>query len=395
MPRLPLPAPRRPNVSNQGMIMRDNTTIIGGRATAKSSPDTGPNTSNQGVIMRNNSTIVSGRAIAKSSTDTSPAPTPKLPSVSAQTSTAQSDSGQPVKHQQRMADHASHQTFQGAQAKCDIVINTPEEGNITPTWTFYWGSCIVYPNANPERWFVARFEMQMAVSSIENSPTGTLHLAADGLPPRVHAVDKLNHPLLEGKCCILTTKGPVAEASYRLELKDQATTTLFARCLTGLQKTVVFYASKKKDSPTERALPTKKVSPTERASTTGKASPTDLTVEQSSVATSLVDINEPPGNSYATSTSQQAKSQVPESMRDFLKPITYSPETLQKFRGRAVLPAGTPWSPTAGKTNACWESEVWSGKSAVSAPGTSTTSTPSAPSQRRPKMGLSSSMYAN
>lgn len=357
-----------------------------------------------------------------------------------------------------MVGNTSQHVFEQALNECDMVINVPEEGEISPTWTFYWGSCIVYPNANPERWFVARFEMQMSLCSMEHGPTGNLRLAAHGLPTRVHPLDKLNQPLLEERFCIISTTGPMPEASYRLELKDQATTELFAGCLQGLQNTVVHLESKastngQKDAPSSATSIASKpqrnpASHEEKLSVNG-GDPTSLNglelslaVNDSAVSESLVDIDEtqstqpapkmdihnaiedtlglvdriaealvdmgPFPNPFdsvektvenfltvkypslesmdrvkvndalkgiistivdikqltrsvdasATFSTSSSKLEVPESVKEFLKPITYSPETLHKFRPRAILPDGALRSSSTVNENR-WQSEIW------------------------------------
>lgn len=268
--------------------------------------------------------------------------------------------------------------------------------------------------------------MWMEFPSRESGPKGSLHLATNALASRVHSVETLNPPLLEGRFCIISTIGPTPEESYCLELKDQATTKLFADCLQGLQNTVKHHrpeawatrhnggadsgppnASGGMSSSTQECKSQSAQNSTNSTRVAEKGTQTEYLIdigEDLSTPSSKVDIRKAAEEilnhlnqvaealaaarilksfkpvaavvvkilteKYPTlgcmgcvkvseavegivnilvglkrSTTQQTEVQIPESVKDFLKPITYSPESLKKFRHRGVLPK-CPVSPT-------------------------------------------------
>lgn len=131
-------------------------------------------------------------------------------------------------------------------SKCDIVSNPLKGVEVPTTWTVYWGSCMVFPNTQPNNAFVAEFKMEIIFPDGSKDLEGSIHFKADGLPPRVHALDKLNHPSLVGDICVVSTLGPAPDASYHLQLKSREKTKLFADCLQGLQQSMALHNKQKR-----------------------------------------------------------------------------------------------------------------------------------------------------
>jgi hypothetical protein len=391
-------------------------------------------------------------------------------------------------------------------SKCDIVSNPLKEGDVPTTWTVYCGSCMVFPNARPNNAFIADFKMEIRFQDDSRDLEGRIHFRAEGLPPRVHALDELDHPFLVGDICVVSTLGPVPEASYHLQLKSLEKTKLFADCFQGLQQSMALHNEKKRSvnghskSP-ESAPPSvsarqpthgtnggngcrnkegtssdsKKDSGLSMATEEGHREPlididdgeepdlqqkseTDIqnaTEELIGVVDKMAGALAVTGtvpNYFATVTTtvervlsekypnlkgtERAKitghlrnimtaiigakqgatlgtwttTSIPMSMREFERPITYSPNSLKKLRGHGIIRQSAAWSSaaesgTSAQTDPELEAYIWftKGKSGYSNAKAFINKPPGPPTERSPVVsppppsaeGLAASMHAS
>jgi hypothetical protein len=317
----------------------------------------------------------------------------------------------------------------------------------------------------PVQWFVAKFETHVRFPSPGVRAAARLQLFAEGRPPQSHDVMSLAKPYISDGCCVLETIGKPPDASYRLQLRDEDFTQLFADSLHGLQSFIAKHlrqdlaqldqrtssstanrhagsstcVAKTEDTLRQRILATSGMRPSSPGGGTIGSPPQtysliDLTEDLPSESTedaaisgwthqiiellgqltkklvarprqedqlepvlkaidSCLDSDKglefqdkclfktrlsnllqltlqfekrkhPEVDQSAGSVRDKHQSGVPESMKEMMKPIKYSSETLKRFKSRGMVPSGAELrSACAGEnaagTDSGWKSQVW------------------------------------
>lgn len=97
---------------------------------------------------------------------------------------------------------------------------------------------MVYRTPDLSEHFVAKFVMQLNIADGEQQDAGFLHLAAPGCEPRTHNILSLRKPVASDNCriCFLRSIDEAEPYVYRLEFKDHQTTREFAETIISLQQ---------------------------------------------------------------------------------------------------------------------------------------------------------------
>ena len=120
--------------------------------------------------------------------------------------------------------------------RCDI--HTCELKFIDSRCIPYRGEIMVYPWPDRSSPFIASFHVEMCLRDPQRGGAyALLHLAAEGLPPRIHNIINLDNakPESDNRFCILKGQEDGVRFAYRIELKTREKTGLFVESIWGVK----------------------------------------------------------------------------------------------------------------------------------------------------------------